>query len=150
MLYPILPAAHFYILLGFDNIELRTDSLYRAVINPSTIKTSLKNIINLDSRGSFVKNGLEPTKYYWSFLSVPIGSIIQKIGFKNNGDSISFVPDKTGIYEVQLIVGDDQANSEPVIAKIEVSLLLTSEGNQKVPDVSFLWKLLGNSWDHFD
>lgn len=146
-----MPSSYFYLLLGFGNFIYPTNEAYKAIINPVSSRVVIDSLVNLDSRGSYVKNGLDPKFYYWSIKSTPVGSFVKKIGLKGSStDKVSFVPDKTGIYEIELIVGDESHISPPTVATIEVSLIITSDNKKLVPELDWMWKLLGDSWNIYN
>ena len=146
-----MPSSYFYLLLGFGNIVYPTNESYKAIINPQNSRVLIDSLVNLDSRGSYVKNGLDPKFYYWSIKSTPVGSFVKKIGLKGSStDKVSFVPDKTGIYEIELIVGDETHVSPPTTATVEVSLIITSDNKKLVPELDWMWKLLGDSWNIYN
>ena len=72
--------------------------------------------VTLDGRGSRDPNG-DPVTYQWSIRSAPSGS---KAAI-NNPTSVTttFTPDLPGIYTIQLIVNDGQANSSPAAVSME-------------------------------
>jgi hypothetical protein len=112
------------------------------------IDALLGSIIQLDGRGSRDPEG-QPLSYLWSFVQVPIGSEAETVGFRNlrpNGAAVSFIPDKTGFYVVQLIVNDGELNSEPVTATVNIQLSRVPTGEGLVPDPQFLWSYISNFW----
>ena len=112
------------------------------------IDALLGSIIQLDGRGSRDPEG-QPLSYLWSFVQVPIGSEVEAAGFRNirpNGAAVSFIPDKTGFYVVQLIVNDGELNSEPITASVNIQLSRVPVGESIVPDPQFLWNYISNFW----
>lgn len=100
----------------------------------------------MDARGSYVSNGNDPKYYFWSFIEVPIGSMVKQTGFKVKDEEAQFTPDKTGIYKIQLIVGDSFGRSNPVEATISVDLLVLSEGQSVMPKVDWIFDAIGDFW----
>jgi len=108
----------------------------------------LGSIIQLDGRGSRDPEG-QPLSYLWSFVQVPIGSEVETAGFRNirpNGAAVSFIPDKSGFYVVQLIVNDGELSSEPITATVNIQLSRVPIGEGLVPDPQFLWNYISNFW----
>lgn len=143
MIYPLLPSSYFFLLLGFGVPQVPTNNTYVAKINPYYQKDVLGALIEFDSRGSYVLNGADPKYYYWKVSKAPIGSLTTQISFTSI-DKIQFVPDVVGSYEIELRVGDDFGVSPPIKALIDISLLLTSEGQEIIPDSKWIWNLLGD------
>ena len=73
--------------------------------------------VNLDGRGSFDADG-DPLSYQWSFTSRPAGSVAA-IGNPQLPQS-NFIPDKPGLYVVQLVVDDGKVASDPDTATITI------------------------------
>lgn len=108
----------------------------------------LGSIIQLDGRGSRDPEN-QPLSYLWSFVQVPIGSEVEASGFRNirpNGAAVSFIPDKTGFYVVQLVVNDGELNSGPITATVNIQLSRVPNGEGLVPDPQFLWSYISNFW----
>lgn len=56
-----------------------------------------------------------------------------------------FLPDKAGLYVVELIVNDGELDSLPAEVLLNSNLTLVPEGI--IPDLSFLWDYLSDFWD---
>ena len=95
-----------------------------AVLATQKIDALLGSIIQLDGRQSYDPEKQRLT-WKWSFVQVPIGSALSPTSFNSlrPGDTaVSFIPDKTGIYVVQLIVNDGELDSTPVTATVGIQL----------------------------
>jgi len=120
-----------------------------AVLANTKIDTLITSIIQLDGRQSFDPEG-QPITYSWSFIQVPIGSTVESSGFRPirpNSSAVSFIPDITGIYVVQLVVNDGELDSDPVTARINIQLSRVPCGENIVPDAHFLWSYISDFWE---
>lgn len=119
-----------------------------AILATTKIDTLIGSIIQLDGRRSYDPEG-QPITYSWTFSQVPIGSEVESAGFKNirpNSTAVSFIPDKTGIYLVQLVVNDGELDSAPVIATVNIQLSRVPCGENIIPDAHFLWSYISDFW----
>lgn len=119
-----------------------------AILATTKIDTLLGSIIQLDGRQSYDPEK-QPITYNWSFTRVPIGSEVESAGFKDirpGSTAVSFVPDKTGIYIVQLIVNDGELDSAPVTATVNIQLSRVPCGENIIPDAHFLWSYISDFW----
>jgi len=119
-----------------------------AVLATSKIDTIIGSIIQLDGRQSYDPERQSLT-FKWSFTQVPLGSGVEDIGFKDirpNSTAVSFIPDKTGIYVVQLVVNDGELNSAPVTCYVNIQLTRVPVGENIVPDAQFLWNYISDFW----
>ena len=81
------------------------------IANPGQNQTVLTGTaVALSGSGSTDSNG-NPLSYSWTFTTIPSGSAATLLNA--NTVSTSFVADLSGVYVVQLIVNDQQANSAP-------------------------------------
>ena len=109
----------------------------------------LGSIIQLDGRKSSDPEG-NPLEYKWSFTQVPLGSGITKANInplREDYSAVSFTPDKTGVYVIQLIVNDGELDSDPISATIGVQLSQVPCGEGLIPDMQFLWSYLSDFWN---
>jgi hypothetical protein len=120
-----------------------------AVLAVQRIDALLGSIIQLDGRQSFDPEK-QPLSWSWSFVQVPIGSEVESAGFtglRPNDTAVSFIPDKIGVYVVQLIVNDGELDSNPVTATVNIQLSRVPCGENIIPDAHFLWSHLSNFWN---
>ncbi len=150
MNYPKLSSTSKVLLLGLGRDVVPTNDLYKAIINSDKDRYIVRSIVRLDARGSTTSPNTDPKYYYWRIVSAPIGSNVQRFGLIAKDDAAQFTPDKTGIYKIELVVGDDTANSPPTTKDIRVSIIIDSSGQQVVPDVSYLWQLLGDFYTNYN
>jgi hypothetical protein len=139
-----------FLLLGLGRDRVPTNNTYKAVIHSDKSRYILGNIVRLDARGSTTSPNTEPKYYFWQLKSVPIGSQCQRFGLIQQDDRAQFTPDRTGIYTIELVVGDDSGNSMPASINIGVSIIVDSSGQQIIPDTSYIWNLLGDFFTKFD
>lgn len=125
-----------------------------SVIEVTEIHALLGSIISLDGRRSSCPDGLHVT-LSWTFLTVPIGSVmVPEVGTPNSVSitpirddyrAISFIPDVLGTYVVGLTVSAN--GSESILtATTTIGLSLVPSGEGVVPDLSFLWRFLSSFW----
>ncbi len=123
----------------------------QAIITPAQQESVIGAIVKVDGRASF-DTAVNPSgilNYHWSFARVPIGSQVELEGFTAlDPDStvVTFSPDVTGFYEVQLIVDDDSIDSDPFVAGIDVSVIVVPNNKGIIPDASFMWRYLADFW----
>lgn len=133
-----------------------------AVITYNDVKTLLGAIIQLDGRQSYDRDNL-PLTYMWSFTMIPIGSTVNPAqtvppqpepypftSLRPNNTAVSFVPDKLGTYEVELVVNNGYLDSEPATALVRIGMTQTPCGEGIIPEAEFLWNYISNFWDLVD
>lgn len=123
----------------------------RAVITPAQQESVIGAIVKVDGRASFdtATNPSGILNYHWSFARVPIGSQVEQEGFTSlDPDStvVTFSPDVTGFYEVQLVVDDGSIDSPPFIGGVDVTVIVVPNNKGIVPDASFIWQYLSDFW----
>lgn len=131
---------------GFD-LQSST-SIPVAIILPAEQQAVVGSIVKLDGTASFGPPG-KTLSYAWSFTQVPIGSQAMKTGFAALEDDlsiVSFAPDVTGPYFIQLIVSDGSDDSDPALAQVDVRVLLVPHNEGYIPDASFIWNYLSDFW----
>lgn len=118
----------------------------------------LGSIIQLDARKSTVPDH-SPLSWEWRFVQVPIGSgLFPDVGVVNPASmtdlrpdlrsAVSFIPDKLGLYLVELVVKNGGTGSDPVTAEVHVGLTRQYHGEpHSPPDVHFLWNFISNFWN---
>lgn len=120
-----------------------------AVIIPSEQEAVVGSIIKIDGRSSIDPNHLGLT-FSWDIIQVPIGSQSQQFGLmflEDDSSVVSFAPDITGIYKIQLFVSDGITESIPVEAIIDVRAILVPHHQGFVPDANFIWNYLSDFWN---
>lgn len=123
----------------------------RAVITPDQQGTVVGAIVKLDGRASFdtATNPSGILNFKWSYSRIPIGSQVELEGFSflDPDDAvISFAPDITGLYQVQLIVDDGSIDSPPAIASVDVAVIAVPNNQGIIPDAGFIWNYLSDFW----
>lgn len=123
----------------------------RAVITPAQQESVIGAIVKVDGRASF-DTAVNPSgviNYHWSFARVPIGSQAEHEGFTPldpDSSVVTFSPDVTGFYEIQLIVDDGSIDSPPFIAGADISVIVVPNNKGIIPDASFMWQYLSDFW----
>jgi len=91
----------------------------------TTISQPADQVVNLDGHDSYDPEG-DKLKYYWSFSTVPAGSVVDKepgaFSANESADAAgtSFHPDKVGVYVIELIVTDSVPQpSEPAYVVVD-------------------------------
>lgn len=136
--------------LGAPNLPINPQFVARQSIVDITVIMGAS--VEIDARHSITDTGNLPTYFYWRFAATPIGSQVARVGFEDleeDSSRVEFIPDITGFYRVELIVGDDAWISAPVYSDVYVKILDVPTGQGLVPDVSFLWDYLGDFWNLF-
>lgn len=119
-----------------------------AIILPAEQEVIVGAIVRLDGRAS-VDTETSALTYSWSFTQVPIGSQVERHGFnllESDSSVVSFTPDITGTYKVQLVVSDGSLSSIPVTAIVDTRIILVPHHTGFVPDASFIWDYLSDFW----
>ena len=119
-----------------------------AILATSKIDTLIGSIIQLDGRQSYDPER-QPLTFRWRFSQVPLGSEVEPVGFKDirpNSTAVSFIPDKTGVYIVELIVNDGELDSDPVTVFVNIQLTRVPVGENIIPDAHFLWSYISDFW----
>lgn len=119
-----------------------------AVLAVQRIDAVMGSIIQLDGRKSFDPERTR-VSHSWRFVQLPIGSLLTDTSFRDirpNSTAVSFIPDKTGIYIVELVVNDGELDSDPVTATISIQFSRVPCGENLVPDAHFLWSYISNFW----
>jgi hypothetical protein len=127
----------------------------RAIITPQQQDSVIGAVVRMDGRASF-DTAVNPSgflNYHWSFVRVPIGSQVALEGFINleaDASIVSFAPDVTGFYEVQLIVDDGSIDSAPFVAGVDVSVIVVPNNKGIIPDGGFIWRYLSDFWSRVE
>lgn len=132
--------------------ELEDNRVPVAVILPADQEAVVGAIVKLDGRSSTDPNNSGLT-YQFSFKQVPIGSQVGRFSFtvlEEDGSIVGFAPDIPGPYQVQLVVSDGSLDSDPVVAHIDVRVILVPHHQGLVPDASFIWSYLSDFWNLVD
>lgn len=130
-----------------------------AIIRYSNINALFGSIIQMDGRKSYDPLEL-PLTFHWSFTRVPSGSAVnpdQTVppspdpypfeSLRPNHTAVKFIPDITGVYEVQLIVNNGFRDSDPATAVVNIGLSQVPCGEGIIPEADFLWNYISNFWD---
>lgn len=123
-----------------------------ALILPEELEVVVGSVVKLDGRSSIDPEGAGLV-YTWSFAQTPIGSQVDILGFTSLEDDssvVSFAPDITGSYRVQLTVSDGSLVSEPSTSLIGVRVILVPHHQGFIPDASFIWNYLSDFWNLVD
>src|SRR5689334_16913925 len=126
------------------SFELESNLVPIAIVLPQEQEAVVGSIVKLDGRSSIDPEGNGLT-YTWSFSQIPIGSRVEKFGFTNLEDDasiVTFAPDITGTYKVQLVVSDGSLDSDPSEAVVDVRIILVPYHQGFTPDASFIWNYL--------
>jgi len=119
-----------------------------ALLAHAKIDTVIGAIIQLDGRKSYDPEG-QPISFHWRFVQVPIGSEIVDSSLKDirpNSSAVSFIPDKTGYYVVELVVNDGELDSLPITATVNIQLSRVPCGENIIPEAQFLWEYISDFW----
>lgn len=117
-----------------------------AVLTYDNISALFGAIIQLDGRQSYDPQSL-PLTFQWTFAQKPTGSNLSSFNdIRDGSKAVSFIPDKIGLYEVQLIVNNGALDSDPVTANVGVGLTETPCGEGIIPEADFLWNYLSDFW----
>lgn len=120
-----------------------------ANIAPAEQEVVVGAVARLDGRLSFDRTGLDLT-YSWAFTQVPIGSQVATFGFtdlEEDSSVVSFAPDISGTYRVQLIVSSSAGASPPIESIVDVRIILVPYHQGLVPDAGFIWNYLSDFWN---
>lgn len=123
-----------------------------AIALPVEQSAVVGSIVKLDGRASTDPQGQTLT-YAWSFTQVPIGSQVAVSGFSNLDDDssvVTFAPDITGTYKVQLIVNNGSLDSDPCEIVVDTRVILVPNNTGFIPDTSFVWNYLSDFWKLVD
>lgn len=136
---------------GFKGYVFQTENnkVPVAIVLPTDQEIVVGSIARLDGRSSLDPEGNGLT-FTWSFTQVPIGSQVETFGFtklEDDSSIVSFAPDVTGTYKVQLVVADASLTSDPTEAIIDVRVILVPHHQGYVPDASFIWNYLSDFWN---
>lgn len=127
----------------------------RAIITPAEQESVVGAVVKMDGRASF-DTAINPSgilNYHWTFSRVPIGSQVALEGFVSldpDSSVITFAPDITGFYEVQLVVDDGSIDSDPFTAGVDVSVIVVPNNKGITPDASFIWNYLSDFWSRVE
>jgi hypothetical protein len=119
-----------------------------AIVAPEAQDVVVGAVVRLDGRASFSPTGLTLT-YAWEFKQVPIGSQVLVDGFKDlesDSSAVSFAPDVTGLYIIQLVVSDGSFDSKPAVSEVNTKIILVPQNLGIVPDASWVWNFLSDFW----
>lgn len=123
-----------------------------AILLPEEQEIVVGSLVKLDGHYSTDPADLSLT-YEWTFTQVPIGSQVGKAGFTNleaDGSIVSFAPDVTGSYTIQLRVNNGTLWSAPVTSIVDVRIILVPNHQNIIPDASFIWNYLSDFWSIVD
>lgn len=119
-----------------------------AKIIPDEQEAVIGSTVKLDGRQS-TSTGNPITDYNWYFTQVPIGSQVGSSSFvviEEDGSVVSFAPDITGVYKINLVITDGVSVSEIATAVVEIRVILVPNHQGLVPDASFIWNYLSDFW----
>ena len=121
-----------------------------AVILPPEQTAVLGAVVKLDGSSSWDPEGKALT-FSWVIKKTPIGSQVVALSAVSSDLSIvSFVPDVTGQYEIELTVDNGQLSSNPREAEVLVRLIDVPYNQDYVPDASFIWDYLSDAWSRVE
>lgn len=121
-----------------------------ARISPSSQTKVIGSAIQLDARGSTISDG-SALEYGWSFVSTPLGSTVTELrDVEADGSVVTFTPDMTGPYEVQLVVGTAYRDSDAVTATVSVQAVLVSALVRTEPNADFFFRVLSDFWQRVE
>lgn len=83
-----------------------------------------------------------------NLTAVPFRILDQSFLVGATTDTPYGIPDVQGLYRVELVVNDGESDSEPVEALANIAASRAPYGVE--PDVSVLWKALGDEWKYVD
>jgi hypothetical protein len=135
----------------FRNYEfdLESNVAPTAIVLPEDQEAVVTSLVKLDGTASIDPEGKGLT-YKWRFTQVPIGSQVERYGFtglEDDASIVTFAPDITGPYVVELVVSDGSLDSDPALANVDVRVILVPYHRGVVPDASFIWNYLSDFWD---
>ncbi len=123
-----------------------------ALILPVEQEAVAGSIVKLDGRSSVDPEDSALT-FTWTFTQVPIGSQVERFGFadlESDSSIVTFAPDITGTYKIQLVVSDGVNESSPVEAVVDCRRILVPYHQGITPDASFIWNYLSDFWSKVD
>jgi hypothetical protein len=134
------------------DFQLEANQVPTALILPAEQEAVVGSLVKLDGRAS-VDPEQKGLTFKWRFAQVPIGSQVERFGFSSLEDDdsiVTFAPDVTGPYSIELIVSDGSLDSDPALATIDVRIILVPYHKGLVPDASFIWNYLSDFWTKVD
>lgn len=152
MFSPLVDPQNSFLTFGLGRTPLPINNQFKAKNSFQDITKIIGSSVKCDARQSVLDTGNPPLFYFWSFVSIPIGSEVARVGFESIEDDdsiVSFTPDITGFYRVSLVVSDGIFDSNPVYSDIYIKILDVPTGQGLVPDASFIWDYLGDFWNLF-
>lgn len=120
-----------------------------ASISPETLNVTIGGRFTLDASASTAGAG-ESLVFAWSFLRVPVGSTVEADGFQvldEDGARVSFVPDYTGPYLVQVAVTNELSETATAVTAILVQAGIASADATDTPDGSFFFQVISDAWE---
>ena len=123
-----------------------------AILARQRIDAVVGSIIQLDGRESYDPANL-PLTWKWGFRQVPIGSSLTNTSFHSirpRSRAVSFTPDKIGIYVVELVVNNENLDSDPITALASLQISRVPCGENLIPDAHFLWSYISDFWKLVD
>ena len=152
MIFPFTNPTNTFLTFGLGRTPLSVNPAFKAKQSIDDITVIIGSSVLIDARQSQLDTGDPPTFYFWRFSAIPIGSSVPRVGFESleSDDSVvSFIPDATGFFRVELIISDGVYDSNPVYSDIYVKIIDVPTGQGLVPDGSFIWDYLGDFWNLF-
>jgi hypothetical protein len=103
------------VLISFSNVPPLADA-------GGNDAAAVGDIVTLDGSGSSDANG-DPISYTWSIIGRPLGSTA--LLSSSTGVSVTLTPDRSGDYEVRLIVNDGIVDSAP--SDVTITVVITQD-----------------------
>lgn len=108
------------------------------------------SVVRLDGRQSHDLDNLD-LRYEFTFISVPIGSMIAREGFRTlEPGLVTFSPDRVGDYVVALKVSNGTFASEEVRGTSSIRATLVPHARGLVPDGKWIWSYVRDVWQQVE
>ena len=124
-----------------------------AVIDPGDQVQVIGARITLSGMNSYASEEEEIETWTWRLVGIPLGSVLgedETLDVDGDGSVVSFAPDVTGQYTLELVVATAYRSSAAAQATVNIQAVLVPYLGHVTPSGNFMFAVLGDFWSLVD